>query len=138
MKAFASPENNCPVADEIETFDDNQSVYSTSTASPNPSNSDCVKKLDRTCTNCGTSSTSTWRNLANNLVCNACKCFFRKHGRNRPIYMRTDCIKSRRRRSSGAGKTVFKMEGPINAISESDTKAIVEGIYKMMEYLKNL
>ena len=64
----------------------------------------------RFCSNCGTSSTSTWRTLDSKLVCNACKCFFRKHGHSRPIEMRKDTVSSRNRsksRNTFPHETVF-------------------------------
>lgn len=61
----------------------------------------------RHCSNCGTSSTSTWRTLDSKIVCNACKCFFRKHGFSRPIEMRKDSVSSRNRSKS---RNVFPHE----------------------------
>lgn len=98
----------------------------------------------RTCSNCGTSSTSTWRNLGELLVCNACKCFYRKHGRNRPVHMRKDTIVTRHRKSCKPGvpnEGMFQINEDSNDIiniSELDSSAIAEAVFMMLQYLKNL
>lgn len=58
----------------------------------------------RECANCGTSATSTWRTLDGKIVCNACKCFYRKHGYPRPLTMRKDTIASRKRMKTEVGE----------------------------------
>ncbi len=68
----------------------------------------------RYCSNCGTSSTSTWRTLDSKLVCNACKCFFRKHGYSRPLAMRKDTVSSRNRSKS---RNVFPHESVFTVTS---------------------
>lgn len=68
----------------------------------------------RYCSNCGTSSTSTWRTLDSKLVCNACKCFFRKHGYSRPLAMRKDTVSSRNRTKS---RNVFPHESVFTVTS---------------------
>lgn len=98
----------------------------------------------RTCSNCGTSSTSTWRNLGELLVCNACKCFYRKHGRNRPVHMRKDTIVTRHRKSCKSGvpnEGMFQINQDSDEIiefSELDSSAIAEAVCMMLQYLKNL
>ena len=95
----------------------------------------------RTCSNCGTSSTSTWRNLGNQIVCNACKCFYRKHGKNRPIHMRKDTIITRHRKAcklSVPNEVVFTVKDEQNQNSlEVDSGAIAEVMCLMLQYLKN-
>lgn len=95
----------------------------------------------RTCSNCGTSSTSTWRNLGDRIVCNACKCFFRKHGKNRPIHMRKDSIITRHRKSfklSIPNEVVFNVHDvPIQNSLEFDSGAVAEVMCLMLQYLKN-
>lgn len=94
----------------------------------------------RTCSNCGTSSTSTWRNLGDKLVCNACKCFYRKHGRSRPVHMRKDAIIPRHRkicRTSVPNEGVFKIEGSgdiIGGIVEPDSCLFAEAVCMLMKY----
>ncbi|KAI1335452.1 hypothetical protein F5Y15DRAFT_419939 [Xylariaceae sp. FL0016] len=51
-----------------------------------------------TCQNCSTSTTPLWRRDEHGAVlCNACGLFLKLHGRNRPISLKTDVIKSRNR-----------------------------------------
>lgn len=96
----------------------------------------------RTCSNCGTSSTSTWRNLGDQIVCNACKCFYRKHGRNRPIHMRKDTIITRHRKVcklTVPNEGMFELKDePILQISEPDSKIVAEAVCMMLHYLQNL
>jgi hypothetical protein len=54
-----------------------------------------------TCTNCSTQVTPLWRrNQEGNPMCNACSLFFRLHGINRPLSLKTDVIKKRKRGSA--------------------------------------
>lgn len=96
----------------------------------------------RTCSNCGTSSTSTWRNLGDLIVCNACKCFYRKHGKNRPINMRKDTIQTRHRKTcklSVPNESMFHLSNELAPqISESDSKIFAEAVSMMLHYLQNL
>ena len=103
---------------------------------------DSVHKTNsiRTCSNCGTSSTSTWRNLGENLVCNACKCFYRKHGRSRPVHMRKDAIIPRHRKvckTSVPNEGVFKIdgkEGIMDGVVEPDSCLFAEAVCMLMKY----
>lgn len=102
---------------------------------------DSVQKPNsmRTCSNCGTSSTSTWRNLGENLVCNACKCFYRKHGRSRPVHMRKDAIIPRHRKvckMSIPNEGVFKIDGKegIDGMVEPDSCLFAEAVCMLMKY----
>jgi hypothetical protein len=69
-----------------------------------------ARRLDpksvRSCSHCGTGATSAWRFLDGLIVCNACKCYYRKHGAPRPIQLRRDVVMSRNR--SRASVTCFK------------------------------
>lgn len=98
--------------------------------------------LSRTCSNCGTSCTSTWRNLGEHIVCNACKCFYRKHGRNRPIHMRKDKIVTRHRKAcklTVPNECMFHMNDESNLqSSEPDSKIVAEAVCMMLHYLQSL
>ncbi|KAI8819427.1 uncharacterized protein EV422DRAFT_112579 [Fimicolochytrium jonesii] len=51
-----------------------------------------------TCKNCGTNKTSLWRrNPDGEPLCNACGLFFKLHGVDRPISLKTDVIRTRNR-----------------------------------------
>ena len=53
-----------------------------------------------TCANCSTQATPLWRrDLHSRPLCNACGLFFKLHGINRPLSLKTDVIKKRKRSS---------------------------------------
>ncbi|XP_072763067.1 uncharacterized protein [Anoplolepis gracilipes] len=65
-----------------------------------------AKKVDMSCTNCGTMTTTIWRrNMKGEMVCNACGLYYKLHGVNRPVTMRRDTIHTRRRRPKGEKPT---------------------------------
>ncbi|XP_043283394.1 transcriptional regulatory protein GAT1-like isoform X2 [Venturia canescens] len=65
-----------------------------------------TKKVDMSCTNCGTMTTTIWRrNMKGEMVCNACGLYYKLHGVNRPVTMRRDTIHTRRRRPKGEKPT---------------------------------
>ncbi|XP_044008984.1 transcription factor elt-2-like isoform X2 [Aphidius gifuensis] len=65
-----------------------------------------TKKVDMSCTNCGTMTTTIWRrNMKGEMVCNACGLYWKLHGINRPVTMRRDTIHTRRRRPKGEKPT---------------------------------
>lgn len=65
-----------------------------------------AKKIDMSCTNCGTMTTTIWRrNMKGEMVCNACGLYYKLHGVNRPVTMRRDTIHTRRRRPKGEAPT---------------------------------
>ncbi|CAG5093598.1 Similar to pnr: GATA-binding factor A (Drosophila melanogaster) [Cotesia congregata] len=68
--------------------------------------SNMTKKVDMSCTNCGTMTTTIWRrNMKGEMVCNACGLYYKLHGVNRPVTMRRDTIHTRRRRPKGEKPT---------------------------------
>nr|CAD7197228.1 unnamed protein product [Timema douglasi] len=61
-----------------------------------------TRRVDLSCTNCGTMTTTIWRrNMKGEMVCNACGLYYKLHGVNRPVTMRRDTIHTRRRRPKG-------------------------------------
>ncbi|XP_014489548.1 PREDICTED: transcription factor stalky-like isoform X2 [Dinoponera quadriceps] len=68
--------------------------------------SNVAKKVEMTCSNCGTMTTTIWRrNMKGEMVCNACGLYYKLHGINRPVTMRRDTIHTRRRRPKGEKPT---------------------------------
>lgn len=79
-----------------------------------------TKKVDMSCTNCGTMTTTIWRrNMKGEMVCNACGLYYKLHGVNRPVTMRRDTIHTRRRRPKGEKPTRHRKKG--DAVSASQT-----------------
>nr|XP_050854742.1 uncharacterized protein LOC127065855 isoform X2 [Vespula vulgaris] len=71
-----------------------------------------TKKVDMSCTNCGTMTTTIWRrNMKGEMVCNACGLYYKLHGVNRPVTMRRDTIHTRRRRPKGEKPTRHRKKG---------------------------
>ncbi|XP_012152594.1 uncharacterized protein LOC100877935 isoform X4 [Megachile rotundata] len=71
-----------------------------------------AKKVDMSCTNCGTMTTTIWRrNMKGEIVCNACGLYYKLHGVNRPVTMRRDTIHTRRRRPKGEKPTRHRKKG---------------------------
>ena len=95
----------------------------------------------RTCSNCGTYATSTWRNLGDQIVCNACKCFYRKHGKNRPIHMRKDEIITRHRKTckiSSPDEGILNLIRDPNNSNEHESNTVAEAVCMMLQLLQNL
>lgn len=95
-------------------------------ADPRPDEKRFRQQLDpktlRSCSNCGTSATSIWRMLGRQVVCNACKCFYRKHGHSRPQQLRRDIVLPRQRRRTGgmvSYETVFKLDDGTHEASDT-------------------
>lgn len=56
-----------------------------------------ISRSKALCTHCGTTETSLWRRLENQIVCNACGLYHKMHGVQRPISLKNTVIKKRRR-----------------------------------------
>ncbi|XP_071649525.1 uncharacterized protein [Temnothorax longispinosus] len=79
-----------------------------------------AKKVDMSCTNCGTMTTTIWRrNMKGEMVCNACGLYYKLHGVNRPVTMRRDTIHTRRRRPKGEKPTRHRKKGDSVLASQS-------------------
>lgn len=64
-----------------------------------PGNAGTRGRVELSCSNCGTRTTTIWRRDARGeMVCNACGLYFKLHGVPRPSAMRRDTIHTRRRR----------------------------------------
>ncbi|CAG9584481.1 unnamed protein product [Danaus chrysippus] len=62
-------------------------------------------RVELSCSNCGTHTTTIWRRDARGeMVCNACGLYYKLHGVPRPSAMRRDTIHTRRRRPRHDGK----------------------------------
>lgn len=56
-----------------------------------------ITKTDIKCENCETNITSLWRRLDGLLVCNACALYKKLHGVSRPITLRNETVRKRKR-----------------------------------------
>ncbi|KZC05730.1 GATA-binding factor A [Dufourea novaeangliae] len=80
-----------------------------------------TKKVDMSCTNCGTMTTTIWRrNMKGEMVCNACGLYYKLHGVNRPVTMRRDTIHTRRRRPKGEKPTRHRKKGDTSLPPQSE------------------
>ncbi|XP_063995597.1 GATA zinc finger domain-containing protein 11-like isoform X1 [Diachasmimorpha longicaudata] len=80
-----------------------------------------TKKVDMSCTNCGTMTTTIWRrNMNGEMVCNACGLYYKLHGVNRPHTMRRDTIHTRRRRPKGEKPTRHRKKEAAIAPAQAD------------------
>ncbi|KAI5651751.1 GATA zinc finger domain-containing protein [Phthorimaea operculella] len=76
---------------------DNQESMDTSSSGASRGNSG--SRVELSCSNCGTHTTTIWRRDARGeMVCNACGLYYKLHGVPRPTAMRRDTIHTRRRR----------------------------------------
>ncbi|CZR61826.1 uncharacterized protein PAC_11723 [Phialocephala subalpina] len=72
------------------------------------------------CTNCETKTTPLWRRtLAGAPLCNACGLYFRLHGINRPLSLKTDVIKKRNRPSNPRNSSTGRAISPRRAAKNS-------------------
>ncbi|XP_072766305.1 uncharacterized protein [Anoplolepis gracilipes] len=80
-----------------------------------------AKKVDMSCTNCGTMTTTIWRrNMKGEMVCNACGLYYKLHGVNRPVTMRRDTIHTRRRRPKGEKPTRHRRDAVLASQSTTE------------------
>lgn len=78
---------------------------------------------DISCSNCSTNNTSLWRRTHDGRqVCNACGLFLRLHGIPRPLSLKTDVVKKRRRERASGTITTGK-SGTRTRASRNLTKA---------------
>ncbi len=67
----------------------------------------------KSCGNCATTNTVLWRkNELGVILCNACGLFFKLHGVNRPLRMKTDVIKKRNRKKKDSNDEDNEEEKP--------------------------
>ncbi|KAJ2945918.1 hypothetical protein O0L34_g4834 [Tuta absoluta] len=79
-----------PASDNQESMDTSSSGASRGNSGP---------RVELSCSNCGTHTTTIWRRDARGeMVCNACGLYYKLHGVPRPTAMRRDTIHTRRRR----------------------------------------
>ncbi|KAJ8665287.1 hypothetical protein QAD02_006949 [Eretmocerus hayati] len=87
------------------------------------------KKVDMSCTNCGTMTTTIWRrNMKGEMVCNACGLYYKLHGVNRPVTMRRDTIHTRRRRPKGEKPTRHRKKGDGNSLTGQQQQSPTPGL----------
>lgn len=85
------------------------------------------KRVDLSCTNCGTQTTTIWRrNNKGEMVCNACGLYFKLHGVDRPHTMRRDTIHTRRRRPKAEQRS--KQPGNIGNIDKYKGKYSITSV----------
>ncbi len=91
----------------------------TQTTAFNNSKTDWIEfSRETTCSNCQTTVTPLWRKIENQTLCNACGLFFKLHGTDRPLSLKTNTIRKRNRlpkKSEDSGSEPRK-------ISKSKTK----------------
>ncbi|XP_011634536.1 transcription factor gaf1 [Pogonomyrmex barbatus] len=96
-----------------------------------------AKKVDMSCTNCGTMTTTIWRrNMKGEMVCNACGLYYKLHGVNRPVTMRRDTIHTRRRRPKGEKPTRHRKKGDTVLASQSTREQMDAESADMLEALR--
>ncbi|KAK3927880.1 GATA-binding factor A [Frankliniella fusca] len=79
-----------------------------------------ARRVDLSCTNCGTMTTTIWRrNPLGEMVCNACGLYYKLHGVNRPVTMRRDTIHTRRRRPKGEKSPRHRSKNKPSSVSAS-------------------
>lgn len=100
------------------------------------------RRVDLSCTNCGTQTTTIWRrNMRGEMVCNACGLYYKLHGVDRPHTMRRDTIHTRRRRPKAAdSKEKFRNIAPKShesptpaAIASNDTEDMLSALRRQIQ-----
>lgn len=104
--------NTVPTNSESPSSDNDNASHEPNVSNTNSNNS---KKEDTqsssnnggqptSCTNCGTQTTPLWRRNPNGQpLCNACGLFLKLHGVVRPLSLKTDVIKKRKRSAANVG-----------------------------------
>ena len=92
-----------------------------------------IKYDGSVCINCKTTTTTLWRRTPDaQLICNACGCYFKLHGKHRPIKYKSDAIRTRSRRR-GATK---KKERPETNQSQNQEIKIESSVSESTEVSK--
>jgi hypothetical protein len=81
-----------------------------------------IKYDGSVCINCSTTKTTLWRRTAEaQLICNACGCYLKLHGRHRPIKYKSDAIRTRSRRRNATKKKLKPDKVVIDTPARDDT-----------------
>lgn len=105
-------------------------------------------RVELTCSNCGTHTTTIWRRDARGeMVCNACGLYYKLHGVPRPTAMRRDTIHTRRRRprhdgkharnksrrSGNGGPDIPGTEAPVNNANDTAEEAVLAALRRQLQ-----
>lgn len=107
---------NSPSNDSVEISEPNLA---------DKANNSTVEKI---CGNCSTTNTVLWRRDGNGgSLCNACGLFFKLHGVNRPLRMKTDVIRKRNRKSKKDKEGSLAEASTLPAPVKVETPVSVQG-----------